>query len=86
MNSVDNVPISLTFKRTEDARWPVDCVLKRLDEFDEILVLAKRHGEESYIRFSSKLRSTFWWIGVLEAMKRNLIEESLTHYDGGKEK
>ena len=77
----DSPPVSLVAKRTENAQWPIDCVSKRLDDFDEILVLAKRKGQESYVRFSSNLRSTFWWIGVLEAMKRNLIEESLTTGD-----
>ena len=77
----DSQPVSLVAKRTENAQWPIDCVSKRLDEFDEVLVLAKKKGQESYVRFSSSLRSTFWWLGVLEAMKRNLIEESLTHSD-----
>jgi hypothetical protein len=74
-------PVSLVAKRTENAQWPIDCVSKRIEEFDEVLVLAKKNGQESYVRFSSNLRSTFWWIGVLEAMKRNLIEESLTTDD-----
>ena len=77
----DSQPVSLVAKRTENAQWPIDCVSKRLDEFDEVLVLDKKKGQESYVRFSSSLRSTLWWLGVLEAMKRNLIEESLTHSD-----
>lgn len=77
----DSQPISLVAKRTENAQWPIDCVSERIDEFDEVLVLAKKKGQEIYVRFSSSLRSTFWWIGVLEAMKRNLMEESLTHSD-----
>jgi hypothetical protein len=75
----DSRPVSLVTKRTENAQWPIDCALERIDGFDEVLVLAKKKGQESYVRFSSSLRSTFWWLGVLEAMKRNLIEESVTH-------
>ena len=74
-------PVSLVTKRTENAQWPIDCVSEHIEEFDEILVLAKKKGQESYVRFSSSLRSTFWWIGVLEAIKRNLMGESLTNSD-----
>ena len=75
--------INLVTKKTENTQWPIDCVLKRIDEFDEILILAKKKNpeHESYVRFSSGLGSTFWWIGVLEAMKRNLMEESLIQKD-----
>ena len=74
--------ISLKEKIEDNARWPVDCFLKQIGEYDEVLILAKKKGKDSYTRFSSCLRSTFWWIGVLEAMKRNLIEESLTTTEG----
>jgi hypothetical protein len=77
----DLQPVSLVAKQTENAQWPVDCISKRIDEFDEVLILAKKKGQESYVRFSSKLRSTFWWIGALEVIKRNLIEESLINSD-----
>jgi len=77
----DSHLVSLVAKRTENAKWPIDCVSKYLDDFDEILVLAKKKGQESYVRFSSTFRSTFWWIGVLEAMKSTLMDESLTLTD-----
>jgi hypothetical protein len=70
--------LDLNFERAKKARWPVDRIQERMDEFEEVLILAKVKGEERYIRFSSSYRSTFWWIGVLEAMKYNLLEESVT--------
>lgn len=69
---------SLVKKQTNNARWPIDCALERIEEFDEVLILAKRKNKESYIRFSSGFNSTFWWIGLLEAMKQQLMDESLT--------
>ncbi len=73
--------VSMGEEKTKKARWPVDCCLERIDEFEEILVLAKVRGEERYVRFSSALQSTFWWIGVLEAMKRNFLDESVFDQD-----
>ena len=73
--------VSLKEKSQENTTWPIDCLLKQIDDYDEVLILAKKTGQESYTRFSSILRSTFWWIGVLEAMKRNLMEESLEKDD-----
>jgi hypothetical protein len=69
--------VPLKEKVQNNAKWPIDSILKRLDDFDEVLVLAKIKGEEGYAGFSSKLKSTFWWVGVMEAMKRNLMDESL---------
>lgn len=74
--------VSIKEKTQGNATWPVDCLLKQIDDFDEVLILAKKKGQDSYTRFSSALKSTFWWIGVLEAMKRNLIEESVTTEEG----
>ena len=71
--------VSFREKSLDNVKWPIDCLLEKIDDYDEVLILAKKKGEDSYTRFSSRLKSTFWWIGVLEAMKRNLIEESLTH-------
>ena len=73
--------VSLKEKSQKNTIWPIDCLLKQIDDYDEVLILAKKKGQESYTRFSSILRSTFWWIGVLEAMKRNLMEESLEKDD-----
>jgi len=73
--------VSLKEKSQKNTIWPIDCLLKQIDDYDEVLILAKKTGQESYTRFSSTLRSTFWWIGVLEAMKRNLMEESLEKDD-----
>lgn len=73
--------VSLKEKIANDAQWPADCLLERINDFDEVLILAKKKGEDSYVRFSSELKSTFWWIGVLEAMKRMLMDESLTETD-----
>lgn len=68
-----------------DTRWPVNCLLEKIDDYDEVLILAKKKGkkkgQEGYTRFSSALKSAFWWIGVLEAMKRNLMEELLEYED-----
>lgn len=76
-----NKIVSLQSKKVENTQWPLDCCLERINEFDEILLLAKVSGEERYVRFSSALKNTFWWIGALEAMKRNIMEESLTIKD-----
>jgi hypothetical protein len=74
--------VSLKEKAQDNTTWPVDRLLERIGDFDEVLILAKTKGQDRYTRFSSQLKSTFWWIGVLEAMKRNLMEESLEHdYD-----
>ncbi len=74
--------VPLKEKVLDNTMWPVDCLLGKIDDFDEVLILAKKKGEEGYTRFSSPLKSTFWWVGVLEAMKRNLMEESLESTDG----
>jgi hypothetical protein len=71
--------VSLKEKVLDDVRWPIDCLVEKIGDFDEVLVLAKKKDGDGYTRFSSTLKSTFWWIGVLEAMKRNLMEESLEH-------
>jgi hypothetical protein len=76
------VVASLKERILDDARWPADRLLGKIEDFDEVLILAKKKGQDSYTRFSSTLKSTFWWIGVLEAMKRNLMEESLENSDG----
>lgn len=73
--------VLLKEKQSGNTQWPVDCCLERISEFDEIMLLAKVKGEERYVRFTSSLKSTFWWVGVLEAMKRNLMEEGLTIVD-----
>lgn len=73
--------VSLQKKQTEKAQLPIDRCLDQIDDFDEIMVLAKVKREERYVRFTSTLKSTFWWIGVLEAMKRNLMEKSMTTTD-----
>ena len=73
--------VSLKEKSQKNTIWPINCLLKQIDDYDEVLILAKKKGQESYTRFSSILRSTFWWIGVLESMKRNLMEESLEKDD-----
>ena len=69
--------LSLVEKQTNNTKYPIDCILERLDEFDEVLILAKCKGKESYVRFSSSFNSTFWWIGLLEAMKQQFMDESL---------
>jgi hypothetical protein len=73
---------SLTTKLAKDSRWPLDCALARIDEFEEVIVLAKRRGSNGFVRFSSGIRGTFFWIGVLEAMKRILFSEGLTNEGG----
>ena len=69
--------LSLVEKQTNNAQYPIDCILERLGEFDEVLILAKCKGKESYVRFSSGFNSTFCWVGLLEAMKQQLMDESL---------
>ena len=73
--------ISLRSRVVDNARWPVDCLLKQIDDYDEVLILAKVAGEERYTRFASGFKSTFWWVGVLEAVKRTLMDESLRYVD-----
>jgi hypothetical protein len=75
------VVVSLKEKTLDNVRWPVDCFLKQINDYDEVLILAKKKGEDSYTRLSSQLKSTFWWVGVMEAMKRSLMDESLTEKD-----
>ena len=66
---------------TKNARWPIDCILERIDEFDEVLVIAKRKGVSSFTRFSSGLRDTFWWLGVLERVKMIIVNEGITEWE-----
>ena len=73
--------VSIKEKVNGDTRWPIDCLLKNIDDYDEVFIIAKRKGEEGYTRFSSSLKSTFWWIGAIEAVKRLLMEEGLTERD-----
>ncbi len=69
--------LSIVERQTENAQWPIDCALKRIEEFDEIFIVAKHKGSDSYSRFSSGLKSIFWWVGALEAMKREVMNEGL---------
>jgi len=70
--------LTLISKRQSlNSRWPVDCVLERIDEFDEILIIGKKKNENGFIRFSSGLKDSFWWVGVLERMKYILMEEGI---------
>ncbi len=61
--------VSLQIKREEDTRWPIDCILKELDEYSEIVIIAKKKEGNVYTKFHGKLKDTFWWIGVLERVK-----------------
>jgi hypothetical protein len=70
-------------KTLDNARWPVDCLLKQIGDFDEVVILARKKGEDSYTRFSSKLTSTFWWVGALEGIKQSLMDESLVLVEKG---
>ena len=65
----------------KNARWPVDCILERISEFDEVIVIGKRKGVSSFTRFSSGLKDTFWWIGVLERVKQVIIDEGITNWE-----
>lgn len=67
----------------DNTKWPVDCLMEDIDDYEEIIILAKVKGEERYRRFSTGIKSTFWWLGVFEAMKRNLLEESVTEMEIG---
>ena len=69
--------VTLKEKVLDNAKWPVDCLMEDIGDYEEIIILAKVKGEERYRRFSTGIKSTFWWIGVFEAMKRNLLEDSV---------
>lgn len=68
--------VKLVEKQTENARWPIDCALETIDEYEEILVIGRRKGENSYRKLNSALKDTFWWVGVLERVKLRILEEA----------
>ena len=73
--------LQLKEKKAKDITWPIDSIMKQIDNFDEILIIGKKKDGEGYTRFSTGLRSTFWWMGCLEALKQLLMSESLTTDD-----
>jgi len=72
--------VSIVEKQTDNARYSIEQVLKVINNYDEVVVLARKKGENGYTRFHGKLNDTFWWVGVLEGVKRLLLDESLTHH------
>jgi hypothetical protein len=34
--------LSLESKRVKDLEWPVDCLLKKLDDYEELIIIAKK--------------------------------------------
>ena len=73
--------VKLQDRKNEDVRWPIECILKKIDQYDEVLIIAKKKESEGYTRFSTALQSTFWWLGCLEAVKRLIADEGLTLED-----
>ena len=70
--------VNLKEYKQENTRWPIDCILENLDDYEEILIIAKKKGVDGFTRFSSQLKSTFWWVGCMDAVKRILLDESIT--------
>lgn len=68
-------------RKTDNIRWPIDCISKRIDEFDEVLILAKARGENRIVRFQSGFKDSFWWVGALEAFKTLLLSEGTAFHD-----
>lgn len=73
--------VELSTREQKDIRWPIDCLLPKLDDYEEILIIAKKKGSEGYTRLSTDLNSTFWWLGCLDAVKRLIQDEGLTIED-----
>ena len=68
--------VQLAKAKEENARWPVDCLLKQIEEYDEVLIIARKKGQNSYTKFHGRLGDTFWWCGVLERVKLLFFEET----------
>lgn len=67
--------IELEAKREENLHWPIDNLLARLDDYEEILILAKYKKGKQITRFSTQLKDQLWWVGVLEALKNQLCQD-----------
>ena len=73
--------VNLQDRKENDIRDCIDGLLDTIEEYDEVIILAKKKGTTSYTRFSSTLNCVFWWVGCLEAVKRLLMEETcVTNY------
>ena len=68
--------VKIEEKKEGDLRWPVERLLSEIEDYDEILIIGRKKSGESYKRYSTAMKSTFWWLGALEALKYELIEES----------
>jgi hypothetical protein len=68
--------LKLADARAENARWPIDSLLEKIDEYDEVLIIARKKGQNSYTKFHGRLGDTFWWCGVLERVKLLFFEEA----------
>ena len=75
--------INLDKRKQEDTRWPIDRLMEKIDEYEEILIIAKKKNSDGYTRFSTTMKSTFWWAGCMEAVKRMMLDESLTTDEEG---
>lgn len=73
--------IHLIEKREDDLRWPVDCLNKKINDYEEILIIANKKGEDGYTRFSTDLKSSIWWLGCLDAVKRLIADKGLVEED-----
>ena len=70
--------VKMERKKESNLRWPVDRLLEELDEYEELVIVARKKDGGSYKMFSTGLRNIFWWLGVLEVLKQDLINESVT--------
>lgn len=68
--------VQLSEVQEKKARWPIDRVLENIEDYEEIVVIARKKDGEGYKRYSSALKSTFWWVRAIEALKRELMDES----------
>lgn len=68
--------VQIAKARVENARWPIDSILEKVDEYDEVLIIARKKGQNSYTKFHGRLSDTFWWAGVLERVKLLFFEEA----------
>lgn len=71
--------VKLEQEKEKNLHYPIDKVLLEIEDFEEIFIVVKKKGGESYKRFSTAIKSTFWWLGAFEAVKSELMGESLVY-------
>ena len=73
--------LKLAEAQKENAQWPIDCILKDITDFDEVLIIARKKGQNSYVKFHGRLGDTLWWVGVLERVQLSMMLDSTTETD-----